>query len=289
MRLNAFGEERKGARSFNAVEEGLVKKSYEAMNILNIPNEESTIGPYSPQSNDFLFLIGINQEEIYNIDIKRMMEECPQNEVGHSTRVALIGMEITKLLEFGQDARITNWILDLSHDEAKLKLKKYYPENIPYKKGSKMYDRCLGKFMRGHVAAKNISLEWGSKMIASAIEQHHKHQQNSYPSRLRFPNTEESYFLSEITAVPDFLDAISSRPSKNTGQYTSPEEIMTIAMKEYAELRIKYSGNLFPKVDISGRELITELQKTGFVARERPANISEGDFRMNPFIGLEIK
>jgi hypothetical protein len=236
-----------------------------------------------------LFLAGVEQREIYEVNIKRMLEECPMEEGGHSLRVALRGMEISNLLGFKQDARITNWILGLIHDEAKLKLKEYYPENIPYdNKESKEYKQHLKVFMRGHVDAKNICLEWGN-MLSSAAEQHHKYQERKYPAKLKLPVTKESRLLSKILAPSDFLDAVSSRPCKLTGKYHSPDEIIDLTLKEYGNLRIKYNGELFPKIDINGAELIYELQKRGFAGRERPENISEENFRMNPFVGLEVK
>ncbi len=277
--------------SFGSVEEGLVKKSYEAMDILNIPNKEEIEGPYFPQQTGFLFLTGISQDELYSTSIKRMMEECPTNEIGHSVRVAIIGTGISKILNFEQDARIANWILGLIHDEGKLKLKKYYPEEIIQRhpdKESQRYNQELKIYMRGHVSPENIPLEWG-EMLASASEQHHRYQQNTYPKKLLLPATKESRLLSKILAPADFLDAISSRPSKTSEEYRSTQEIMDLTLSEYGNLRIKYNGSLFPKIDISGRELITELHKAKFIARERPADISEEDFRMNPFVGLKIE
>jgi len=290
MRLTAFDGARNGARSFDSVEEGLVKKSYEVMDMLNIPNEEEIEGPYFSKANEFLFLTGISQREIYNTSIKRMMEECPANEIGHSIRVALIGTSISKILNFGQDARITNWILGLIHDEGKLKLKKYYPEEIVHlhPKGSEKYNQELKKYMRGHVSPENISREWEA-ILASAAEQHHRYQQNSYPKKLLLPATKESRLLSKILAPADFLDAISSRPSKTSEEYRSPQEIIDMTLSEYGNLIIKYNGRFFPKIDISGKELITELHKAKFIARERPSDISEEDFRMNPFVGLKIE
>jgi len=278
--------------SLTEIESGLIKKTREAMTELGIPdNESDTI--FMPKTKEFHEITGITQEEILEIEIYPMLNEGPRDERLHPPRVAIIGTCISKQMGFNEEARIINFVINCAHDGGKLKIQNLYPEKNPFAQDTEKYWNYMDNFKKKHLAPENIPVHWGL-MLAAAIESTHRHQKgtyrnNPYPKKLLFPRTKESDYLSKLTAVPDFLDAISSRPSKYTERYTSSDEIMSIAMKEYGELKINYRGKLFPKVDLSGRELIMELHKNGFVAREKPANMSERDFRMNPFVGLEIK
>lgn len=280
-------------RSCSEVEKSLEKIALVAMENLGIFDAMKGGEPYMPEKEEYLKLAGLTQEEIYDIDIKPMLEESPVAERGHPIRVAIIEMPITRLLNFGQDARIEQYLVGTAHDLGKLKVKKYYPENNPYRRGSKSYLDYIEKFKLGHIAPENIPTHWGMR-IASAIEQSHIHQKlktgcGPYPAKICLPITEESTLQSKLVAIPDFLDGVTSRPDRVTGAYLLPSESIGKVMEEYGDLRIKYNGNLFPKVDISGAEIIQELQRAGFAGREKPAKVREEDFRMNPFVGLEIK
>ncbi len=278
--------------SLTPIEQGLVKKTREAMTTLGIPDEESG-KIYMAQTREFQEIVGITQEEILGVEIYPMINEGPQGERLHPPRVAIIGTCISRQVGFNEEARIINFVANCAHDSGKLKIQDLYPEKNPFTPDTEKYWNYMDNFKKKHLAPENIPTHWGL-MLAATIESTHRHQRGTnhnspYPKRLLFPRTKESDYLSKLTAIPDFLDAISTRPSKGTDRYATPEEVMTIAMKEYGELRINYNGKIFPKIDICGRELINELQKEGFVARERPSNLSEIDFRMNPFVGLEIK
>jgi len=270
------------------VEKGLVKKASETMAVLGIPEELGSDTQYFPNKGLFNFLTGISQEEIFEVDIEPMLLKGPVAEIGHSIRVAIIGNEISRILGFEQDSRIANFLMGLIHDEGKLKNRRYYPENNHYKKGSKIYCQYLTHFKYGHVDIENLPRQW-EDMLASAVEQHHIHQKEAYPKKLVLPSTAESYFLSKLLAIPDYLDSRASRPSIETGEYNTPSEVISLCLKEYGNMKINYRGSTFPSVDINGRELIQELQKTNFIGREKPTNMSSEDFRMNPFVGLEIK
>jgi len=274
------------------IEKGLVAKALEAMDALKIPDNFSG-EKYIPRKREFLEMIGITQEEILDTDIYPMFYEGPNNERGHSIRVAIMGMCISKFLRFNKDARVANYILGVSHDDGKLKVKEFYPENNPYTPKSKKHYEYIEQFKRGHVALENIPMHWGT-MNASAIESSHRHQRGNfrtgpYPEKLALPQTIESLFLSQILAVPDFLDAVASRPCRITGKYPSPKEIISITLKEYGNMKIIYDGDLFPKTNIKGEELIYKLQRAGFAGKERPGNISVEDFRMNPFNEIKIR
>ena len=278
-------------------ENGLIQTACEAMDVLGI-HDAAAKEVYFPHREEFSELLSITHQEVLNADIYPMLYKGPTNERGHPTRVAIMGMCISKLLEFDQDARIAAYLLGVSHDDGKLKMKdedgnNIYPENNPYLPGSRKYLKYIEQFKQGHVAWENIPKHWGM-MNALAAYGSHRHQSGTcqnkpYPKKLVLPQTAESLFLSKLLAVPDFTDAVSSRPCKFTGKYHSPEEIVSLAEKEYGEMRIFYDGDLFPKTDINGRELIQELHRTRFAGREKPVNISERDFRMNPFVDLEIK
>lgn len=270
------------------IEKGLVKKASETMHVLGIPEELGSDTQYFPKEGIFNFLTGISQEEIFEVDIEPMLLKGPAAEIGHSIRVAIIGNEISRILGFEQDSRVANFLMGLIHDEGKLKNRRYYPENNHYKKGSKIYCQYLTYFKHGHVDLKNLPRQW-EDMLASAVEQHHTHQKEAYPEKLSLPRTAESYFLSKLLAIPDYLDSRASRLSIETGKYNTPSEVPSLCLEEYGNMRINYSGPAFPSIDINGKEIIQELQKTRFIGREKPENISEEDFRMNPFKGLEIK
>jgi len=285
------------ARQLTDAEKGLVAKACEAMETLGTPDDLSD-QTYIPQKPEFGEMINLTQQELLFTDINPMLYHGPLNERGHPTRVMIMGTCISRILGFDQDARIAECVLGAAHDGGKLKGKdnegnKYYPEDNPHPINSKRYIEYLEIFKKGHVAFENIPKYWG-EMIASSIEQSHTHQNGKYlnepyPVKLILPSTPESFFLSQTLAITDFLDAITSRPCKFTGKYHSSDEVIAMALKEYGDMRLTYKGDLFPKTDINGRELIYELHRVGFAGREKPTNMLEEYFRMNPFEGIEIK
>lgn len=278
--------------SLNDIEKGLVKKACEAMAILGIPSREDN-KTYFPEHEEFKEFAGITQEEILAVDIYPMIHESPIEEKGDTIRVPIKTLGISRILGFDQDSSIASWIVGVAHDEGKLKLKKYYPENNRYILNTRRYFYYLEKLKRGHVSVENIPQHWG-KLVAAAVESTHIHQKitdrdKPYPKKLILPRTKESNLLSQFVAISDSEDTFASQPDILTNKYLSSDEIMDGTLKEYGDLRIKYNGKLFPKIDISGRELIIELQKRGYIARERPANVREEDFRMNPFYDFKLE
>lgn len=263
------------------------------MCIMQIPDSTTDEGPYMPREEGFQELTGITQEEVWDVDISPMLEEGPQTEIAHPIRVAILGLPISNMLDFRNDERVEYFVTGTAHDLGKLKVANYYPEKNPYRRGSKKHFRFIEKFKLGHVDPKNIAKHWGMR-VASAIEGTHFYQNGTYlnrpyPQSLLLPRTPESELLSKIVAIPDFIDALASRPCKKTGNYRNAEEVVDLTMKEYGDLIINYRGNIYTKVDTCGREIIQELHKRGFIGGLKPENISEEDFRMNPFRGLEIK
>lgn len=274
-------------------EKGLINEIRYAMSNIPIPSSANDEGSYMPRRDEFYKFVGLTQEEVLDVDIFPLLENCPKGEEGHSIRVAIIGLAISRMLSFDQDERIEYFLTGTSHDLGKLKVTKYYPEKNPYTFMSQDYLKFLEMFKQGHVNPKNIPTHWGAR-VASAIEGTHFYQKGNcnngpYPKKLVLPRTPESELLSKLIAIPDFIDAISSRPDKITGISRSPEEIIDLTMKEYGDLKINYNGNIYTKVDLCGREVIQELQRTEFIGREKPERVSREEFRMNPFIGLEIK
>jgi len=274
-------------------DKGLVNEISDAMGSIPIPSSTNDEDSYMPHKDEFRELVGLTQEEVLDMDVFPLLEDCPNGEEGHSIRVAIIGLAISKMLSFDQDERIEYFLTGTAHDLGKLKVTKYYPEKNPYRFESQDYLNFLEIFKHSHVDPKNIPFHWGTR-VASAIEGTHFYQKGNcnngpYPKKLVLPRTPESELLSKLIAIPDFIDAISSRPSKTTGVYRSPDEIIDLTMREYGDLKINYSGNIYTNVDVYGREIIQELQITNFICREKPANMLKEDFRMNPFIGLEIK
>jgi hypothetical protein len=279
---------RREKRQLTTAEENLKAKFYDIAKQIGIPDGLKDDNTYYPERKEFHYLTNITREEIYDTDVKRMIFECPDKEEGHALRVAFIEAGISKILGFGKDARITSFLLGIIHDEGKLKMKDFYPENNPYENGTREYIQYLKEFKHGHVAPQNLPVHW-DPILTSAVEQHHRHQKEKYPSKLSSPWTRESYFLSKTLAIADLLDTLSSRPCRYTGRYRSPEEAVAIVLQDYGNMEIKYNGNLFPQTSIIGRELIQELQKRKIVGRTRPVNVTEDYFRINPFDEVEIK
>jgi hypothetical protein len=271
----------------------LVQELKAAMTAIQIPDNARGKDPYIPRREEFSELIGLTQEEILDSDIYPLIKYCPNGEEGHSIRVALRGMPVSHMLGFDPDERVEYFLTGTAHDLGKLKVQDYYPEKNPHIIKSEDYFRFLDRFKHGHVNLNNIPYNWGIR-VASAIEGTHFYQNGTsnngaYPRELVLPQTPESILLSKLIAIPDFIDAVSSRPCKKTGKYFASDEIVDLTIREYGNLRINYRGNIYTKVDTSGKEIIQELQKRGFIGREKPINISEAEFRMNPLRGLEIK
>jgi len=192
----------------------------------------------------------VTQDYILTHDVIPIIEEGPQTERGHSARVAEYGVVLSDILRFGKQEKILKFLADISHDRGKLKFKDCY---------ARLDDReVLDRMRRGHVLPQNIPLEYGP-IVASAIEQHHEHQRifsAPYPKHLRFPQTPESFFLSQLIAIPDFWDALTSRPCKKTGNLHTYSEATDLFVQEYADMKIQYNGSLFPRVNTTGKVIV---------------------------------
>lgn len=272
--------------SLSKAELDLLKIVFDKMDSLGIPKsiEQGNLVKYTESSLEFLNKL--NQEEVYQKGIERMLLGCPRNEEGHSLRVALRGVAISEILELGIEGVISTFIGGIYHDIGKLNLKEYYPEKNPFKKKSRAYFQFINKFKYGHVSYENITKEMGS-FISSIIEQHHRYQNGRYPKRLKFEKTPESYLLSKILAISDGIDAITSRPLREVKKRrASPEESLEIACADYGKIRLNYKGNILSKVDTNGREIISELRRRELIGRKKPLHIEEDYFRINPFIEM---
>jgi len=199
-------------------------------------------------SNNIDFL---GQDHILTHDVIPMMEDGPQFERGHSARVAEYGTLISDTLGFGPREKILKFLADIAHDRGKLKFRDCYSE-------LRTNPAARERMKSGHVAPENIALEYGP-IVASAIEQHHRHQKtlsSPYPEHLRLRQTPESLLLSQLIAIPDSWDALTSRPSVRTGTMRTYDEAVGLLMQEYADMRVKYDGSMFPTIDSIGEEII---------------------------------
>jgi hypothetical protein len=193
----------------------------------------------------------VTQDYILTHDVIPIIEGGPQPERGHSARVAEYGVVLSDILRFGKQERILKFLADISHDRGKLKFKDCYAklDSDP---------TALCKIKAGHISPENLPLEYGP-IVASAIEQHHRHQRiisPPYPATLRLPQSPESVLLSQLIAIPDFWDALTARPSKKTGAIRSYAESADLLMQEYADMKIRYDGSLFPGINTTGKVIV---------------------------------
>lgn len=206
----------------------------------------------SSQNDDPRF---INQNYILSRDLVPLMENGPSNEFGHSMRTAEYGVMLSDLLSFGPQGKILKFLTDISHDRGKLKFQDCYIK-------ADRDEAAREKIKIGHVLPQNIPLEYGL-VVASAIEQHHTHQRvfsKPYPDKLYFPRTEESFMLSQLLAIFDFWDAITSRPCAKSGNMHTYDESVNLWAREYANMQIQYNGGpMFPKIRTTGKEIMDEF------------------------------
>lgn len=268
---------------------GLVLKVIEAMDALGIPKDPR--GKPLKVREEFREIGWVNQEYVLNSVVYPTLLYGPRNEKGHAMRVALRGMQVSNLLGFENDARALEFIGDLYHDIGKLSLRPIYPEYNSAKKDPKKFEAAMRMLKLGHVSPEKICSEYGP-VIASKIEQHHRHQHfysEPYPAELSLETTPLSIASSKILALKDCEEALTNRPCMQTHRLHTPEEVIEGLMNEYGEMRIEYEGNSLPRLSMRGEDLIFLQERMGIIGRKRPANVSEEDFRINPFVGIKIK
>jgi len=121
--------------------------------------------------------------------------------------------------------------------------------------------------MREHV--NYGALYPGNPDIREIIGLHHNWQNNSY----RAGNITEKalkkagvVLASKLLEIPDFLDACGRKNAKSNGNGNrNPKELL---LKEFGKLPIKYEGEEFPNINITGGDLIESLYDKGIFGRE---------------------
>lgn len=268
---------------FDPLTQGLLDKFRDAMDSLEIPCRPEDCATVR-RPNDFRNLNWVNQTNIFSNDVLPMLTHGPRAEYGHNIRVSLYGLAISDILKFGKDAAVLKWVTDVSHDEGKLAFRDCYDL-------AKFDPVARERIKLGHVYHKHISTIYGIPS-ASAKEQHHMHQQTvspyPNPNNLHFSKTPESFVLSQLLAIPDFYDAVFSRPDMNTGFYISGDEAVKKTDREYGPMKISYNGKMFPEINTTGRDLLEDLLDRGIIGRNAQCEQSAYVLRVNPFIDFEI-
>jgi len=198
-------------------------------------------------------LENLTQGYVLLTDVLPMLEHGPVLERGHPIRVAMLGVGISINLGFDRNACLLKLLTDISHDRGKLKFRNFYelaPRDIV----------ARNKIRFGHIAPENIPMEYGPH-VACGIERHHSLQgivSPPYPAKPSLPATEEGILLAQLNAIPDLWDALTTRPSMENGKMRSLGEAIDLLTSVYGEMRIKYDGRVFPKINIVGKKIIDD-------------------------------
>lgn len=276
------------------VRESLDAKMREAMDVLHIPrgNNEKQL----KVREDFKDIEWVTQGYLFGSLINPMWEKCPRGERGHSSRVSMYGMGVSKLLGFDDDARAYKFIADGVHDKGKLVSMHLYPKpNMPQEERK----ASIEQFKRAHVALDAVCTEFGQDM-ASIAHQSHRHQRvyfDPYPDNLQLPVSPLNFTLSQLLAIQDCFDSRASRPCCHTQEIHSEGKTRELLLGEYGKMKIKYDGPLLPRMDMTGGDLICKLYEKDVFGKQMPENFAkdipqvarETYFRMNPFIETRIE